>query len=163
MHQKYNNSQIKKAKGTFKPAQKNEFGNWLSNENWTHYATFTTGYELTLNSARRAMHRIHDNLDKMMPCTMFWAAEPFDVKTGYHTHALISTHEHLSYKALHEMWQKVCGNGRKGNQRLDISKFDPQRNAGYYLSKYITKRLSDYDYLTPGASANYRQERFRRF
>jgi len=42
-------------------------GEWLTNQNWSHWATLTTGYELTLNSARRAAHRFHDALDKSAP------------------------------------------------------------------------------------------------
>ena len=33
------------------------FGNWLQSHSWTHWATFTTPYTLTLPSARRLMNR----------------------------------------------------------------------------------------------------------
>lgn len=134
-------------------------GDWLTSREWSHYATFTTGYELTVSSARRAMHRIHDSLDRLAPCEMFWAAEPFDVKEGYHTHALLKVHESMPYKAIVDLWQKVSKGGKGKWNRIDLQEYDSNRGAGYYLGKYITKGLSDYDYLSSGSSRGYMSNR----
>lgn len=135
-------------------------GAWLSSQEWSYYATFTTGYELTVSSARRAMHRIHDNLDRIAPCQMFWAAEPFDVKEGYHTHALLKVNEGMSYKSIIDLWQKVSKGGKNNRwNRIDVQSYDKEKGAGYYLGKYITKRLSDYDFFSAGSSRGYMSNR----
>ena len=136
-------------------AQIQNFGEWLSGMNWTHYATFTTSYELTLKSARRAMHRVHDFLDKEQNTAMFWAAEPFDLKDGFHTHALLNTQ--ISYDRIIEAWQIVskAKNSEKKWHRIDLQEYNPERGAGYYLSKYISKRLSDYDLFLTRTSRGY--------
>lgn len=136
-----------------------EFGGWLSGIEWSHYATFTTGYELTIPAARRAMHRLHDNLDRIAPASMFWAAEPFDAKEGYHTHALLNINSALTFKNVVDIWQKVSKGGKGKWNRVDLQKFDKEKGAGYYLSKYITKNLTDYDFLTSGSSRGYMSNR----
>jgi hypothetical protein len=130
-------------------------GEWLTNQNWSHWATLTTGYELTLNSARRAAHRFHDVLDRSAPTKIFWAAEPYDLKDGFHLHALLDVPKHLEFKNIVDIWQKVSKGGKGKWNRIDLQTYDSNKGAGYYLSKYITKRLSDYDLLTTGASRNY--------
>jgi hypothetical protein len=136
---------------------KEEFGKWLQPIPWSYWATPTTGYELTLPSARRAMHRLHNALDKHSPCTMVWVAEPFDTKTGYHTHALIQTD--LPFKAVVDTWQQVSGNtkfqrGEKWN-RIQLEDYDQSKGAAYYIGKYMSKKLSDFDFLTSGCSRGY--------
>jgi hypothetical protein len=134
-------------------------GDWLRHQEWSHFVTFTTGYTLTSKSARRAMHRIHNSFDKQAPCTMFWASEPFDLKDGCHTHALVKVHSEMTFKTIHDLWQKASGGTAKNKNRIDIQVYNSELGAGHYLSKYITKTLSDYDYLTPGSSANYSLKR----
>jgi hypothetical protein len=133
-----------------------QYGKWLEGYSWSHYATCTTGYEMTLPSARRAMHKFHDLLDKAAPCKMFWAAEPFDVKDGYHTHVLLDVNSAVQYKNIVDLWQKASGGQRLGKwQRIDLQDYDSTQGATKYLSKYVTKRLSDFDFLTAGSSRGY--------
>jgi len=67
-----------------------EYVDWLDKFSWDFFATFTTGHELTLPSARRAMEGFHEGMTKYFTdVKMFWVAEPFEVKEGYHTHALV--------------------------------------------------------------------------
>jgi hypothetical protein len=102
---------------------------------------------------------MHSNLDLIAPAQMFWASEPFDAKEGYHTHALLKVNEALGYKDIIEMWQKVSKGGKGKWNRVDLQLYDDKLGAGYYLSKYITKQLSDYDYLVSGSSRNYSLKR----
>jgi hypothetical protein len=144
--------------------QQQALGQWLSPIEWNYWATPTTGYTLTQPSARRAMHRLHDALDRFSPCEMFWASEPFDTKEGFHTHALIKSA--LPFKIIVDTWQQVSGNtkferGKKWN-RIQLDDYNPELGAGYYCGKYITKKLSDYDYLTPGASNGYMSTKKRK-
>ena len=66
---------------------------YLNTQNWDRFCTFTTSYELTLKSARRLMDRtftnLATNLFTNMPLVMFWCAEKFECKDGYHTHGLL--------------------------------------------------------------------------
>jgi len=148
---------------SYKNTEQNKqiFGEWLAPIPWNYWATPTTGYRLTMASARRSMHRLHDALDRFSPCQMFWASEPFDTKEGFHTHALIQSD--LPYKLIIDTWQKVSGNskfekGKKWN-RIQLDEYKPELGAGYYCGKYISKKLSDYDFFTAGCSKGYMSTR----
>ena len=57
---------------------------------WTWFATFTTPYELTLPSARRLVERTVKEWRKIdASAKVFWVAEKFELKDGYHLHALV--------------------------------------------------------------------------
>jgi hypothetical protein len=68
--------------------------------------------------------------------TMFWACEPFDVKDGYHIHALIQTE--LTPQEIYSWTNKRFG-------RSLILPYEKEKGAHSYCSKYILKNLSDYD------------------
>ena len=132
------------------------FGTWLQSHNWTHWATFTTPYSLTLPSARRLMNRFADmriNTDITSPNVvkgLFWAAEPFDTRQGYHTHGLIKIDESMPFKAVINAYQIATGNKDLKKDRwarIQISAYDPQKAACFYVSKYISKKLADYDLI----------------
>jgi hypothetical protein len=88
-----------------------KFAEWLDSLQFDYFCTFTTPYELTIPSARRAMEGLFDNLKKdfspvdtsqLVPdarndLKMFFATEPFDVKEGHHTHALIRYRKFLPH------------------------------------------------------------------
>lgn len=124
------------------------YADWLSSFEWTHYATFTTGYEMTLNTARRLMEAYHSNVKKAGNTPFFWVAERFEVKDGFHTHALIKVPQAWHYSHLIQIWQKVTGGARENKwHRIDLQKYDAQLGARHYLSKYLTKGNSDFDFL----------------
>jgi len=137
---------------------------WLESFEWNFFITPTTRYQLTLKSARRAIERYHKfmSADTKQNCTIFWVAEPFEVKDGFHIHALMSVpdhfHERPYFDVIRENWQKVTGswgcvineNGMKVKKKanfIDVQRYDPKRNAGEYCLKYILKEGSDYDIL----------------
>lgn len=131
-----------------KYAVNSDYSNWLTPLPWTHWATCTTGYEMTLKSARRAMERYHKYLSKAGSCTMFWAAEPYDCKDGYHTHALIALPPSLNYKNAIDLWQTASGGKNLQKwQRIQLETYNPKLGAGHYISKYVTKGFSDFDFL----------------
>lgn len=122
---------------------------------WDYFFTGTTGYELSLKSARRLLDRYARNLGQFGSGRIFWAAEPFDLKEGYHVHGLLElSSEIVDYRQLVEVWQVVTGAWKRRNKggwtkdswnRIDMQAYDPKRGAAGYLSKYITKYLADYD------------------
>lgn len=126
-------------------------GEWLGGMDWDYWATLTTRRELTLKSARRAAMGFEKFLSKAGNTQIFFAVEPFDIKEGYHLHALMKLPTNLSYRNIVEVWQHVSGNKkkRKGKEwnAIKLEKYNPKLGAGHYLSKYITKELSDYDMI----------------
>lgn len=127
------------------------YGSWLSQYEWTYWTTCTTRYQLTLPSARRLMQRFWNNTDlvKSGAARMFWCAEPFDTRVGYHTHALIKFNDILSLKNVAEIYQFACGNvdiSKDQWHRIDLKPYNSKLGAGYYCGKYITKNLADFDF-----------------
>lgn len=127
---------------------RNDWANWLSTFDWQYFVTFTTRHELTLPSARRLMGEYHKELKKAGSTPFFWVAERYELKDGYHTHALLKPPEYLNFGHLIEIYQVVSG-AKKRNEhfRVQFLNYDKNRGAGYYVSKYITKNGADYDLL----------------
>lgn len=122
------------------------YADFLQTFAWTHYVTFTTGYTLTLASARRLMENFHKQIKKAGASPFFWVAERFEVKDGYHTHALIKVPDAWHFKNIIDIWQKVSGGKKRGEwNRIDLQVYDPKKGAGFYVSKYVTKSGADYD------------------
>jgi hypothetical protein len=122
------------------------FGGFLESTEWSYWCTFTTGWELTLPSARRMANKIftkfcgamgQGDLFQIENPAMFWAAEPFDCRNGFHIHALMRTG--ADAKQIYTWSKKKYG-------RAQVIKYQKGKGAASYCGKYITKRLSDYDY-----------------
>jgi len=78
---------------------------------------------------------------------MFWAAEPFDAREGYHFHGLINTYGKISNQEMKSYWEddKRFGIGQFLEIRRALGKENTIEN---YCSKYISKHLADYDIYT---------------
>lgn len=152
------------------------YSDWLQAMRWTWFATFTTPYALTLKSARRLVDRTVLAWQKLDPsCRVFWVAERFELKDGYHLHALVYAKNGQEYFGeFLQVYQamargKVVGN-RDGKPvravdrfqdgqrdpdakpkwcRIELRKFDPKRAAGDYLVPYMFKEQ------TRGQGADY--------
>jgi hypothetical protein len=144
---------------------------FLGAKKWTYFCTFTTGYELTQKSARRLMERYFQRICDYIrvgekPCSeisMFWATEPFELKDGCHIHALLYLPKEytseLHFQNLIHIYQIASGNkisvmDKKTGacrfeswNRVDFSKYKGKTGASY-CSKYVTKRMGDYDYYS---------------
>jgi len=133
-----------------------EYAKWLDTMKWTYWTTLTTRYKLTMKSARRMMEGMQKELQKGGEAQIFFAIEPFDIKEGYHIHALILAPKVYKYKHIIQLFQHVSGNkvNRKNNDgestwnRCEVEKYYKSKGANYYCAKYITKELSDYNLLT---------------
>ena len=129
-----------------------EYANMLDKMEWDFFCTFTTRYSMTMKQARRAMERLHSFIsDKHGKASLFWVAEPFDTRQGYHTHALVHFAHPLGKKmkaALRKAWQIVSkGKGGKENNFTDLKPYDKKLGARFYVSKYMLKKNADYDIL----------------
>lgn len=138
------------------------------------FATLTTQYTLTLPSARRAVQRFSDvakrDGKKIVLC---WFAERYELKDGYHLHALVSSD--ATRDELHLYWstatrankthamQIAHDNGitisdaifasdnephlrEVMNSRSNFVALRPGGKGGSYASKYITKGGHGIDY-----------------
>lgn len=141
---------IKANKFPVSPVKKiqNSYAEMLSHYNWDYYVTFTTGYTMTLPSARRLMTNYHSKMKTPGQWPFFWCAEKFEVKDGYHTHALMQVPNGIHYNYLVGLWQRLTG-GSKTNtwNRIDLQNYDPRLGASHYVSEYVTKRMGDFDLL----------------
>lgn len=131
-------------------AKTTDYGKWLKSLDWTYFATLTTEYLLTMKSARRLVDRFHKNLNKIVPTTIFWAAETFKVKDGHHIHCLIHTNGRLPYEMLIHSYQNATGKKETDKwNRIEAVPYNPKLNGTTYSSKDIWKADSDYDLLLP--------------
>lgn len=143
--------------GTLNLNTKHVWSEYLETIPWNYFATFTTPYEMTLNSARRLMEKYHSAMNiKGRDDWMFWVAEKFKLKDGYHLHALIKTELPWDKDNLWLLWQdKSVYKGQKSKRadgkifnRADIRHRDFNKSAGTYLCKYLLKSTTDFDILT---------------
>lgn len=134
---------------------------WLQDQSWERFCTFTTGYELTLPGARRLMERFHDRISHKVfndPVRLFWVAERFETKDGYHTHGLLDYNvaeaEQGGWDAMEVMTEsyQIVSAARKHDKRyrVSLSRYNASRSAGRYCSKYLLKRYADFDMLING-------------
>jgi len=123
------------------------FSDFLSQFNFKTFATFTTGRPLSLVASRRFACRFASKIKAGDQSTFFWAAEPFDAREGYHFHGLIDSP--ISNDEMHHYWSDEAKYGI--SQFLEIRRALGKTNQiENYITKYISKKLSDYDlYVAP--------------
>jgi hypothetical protein len=105
---------------------------------------------MSVKSARRAAERLYSHLQKHIGnVRVFWVAEPFDTKYGYHLHALIHIGNPVlsgAIELIKKAWQVVTkGKGGKGYNNTVIEPYKKELGANYYVSKYMLRHNSDYD------------------
>ncbi|MBA7553801.1 hypothetical protein ES705_46400 [subsurface metagenome] len=125
---------------------------YLDTFSWDFFLTGSTRYELTLKSARRLIERWYERVRLEGCTTLFWVAEPFELKDGHHLHGLLELPNcgKQYYKLMIDWWQWATGNGEGTKEKwnaLNLQTYDTKRNAGSYCSKYVMKDRSDYDIL----------------
>lgn len=129
------------------------YGDFLEEKTWTFYCTLTTRYPLTLNSARRSVERLNEfiKINQNIQNEIFWVAEPFDTKYGYHIHALIKLHCPDELKRKNDIikaWQNVTkGSYKEGYNHCLILPYRPNSGGNYYMSKSIWKSDIEYGFL----------------
>lgn len=141
---------------------KKAYVSYLETLPWTFFLTGSTRYELTLKSTRRLMERWYDGFKKD-DSRLFWVAEKFEVKDGFHAHGLLyipGTPDPDQFTRLIDHWQLSTGNKAISNHAgiiewdkakwnaLNLRHYDKKRGAGGYCAKYVFKNDADYDLLT---------------
>lgn len=139
-----------------------DLADYLGSLPWDFFMTGSTGYELTLKSARRLAERYSNNLPA--GSKFFWVAEKFECKDGYHIHGLVQLAESnlkndktRSFWTMGQLWQLATGNKCIENDgdkikweiwnQIDNSPYMKGLGATGYCAKYINKRKADYDML----------------
>jgi hypothetical protein len=128
----------------------NTWGVYLDTFNWQYYCTFTALKPMSLILARSSMTSLYNALNKQYsPVQMFWVAEPFDTKYGYHTHALLSLNLPIHKKneiTIKKNWAAVIGGkSTKFYNRTLVMPYIKNWGANFYLSKYLHKHSCDHD------------------
>jgi hypothetical protein len=114
------------------------YGKWLESWPWDHYTTLTFGIKSGPDFARRAFGRWTRRLEQEAGLPLFWFVgfEDGHLLGRLHLHALVGNTGGLSTAWMAESWTP-------GFSR--ILQYQPTRGAAFYITKYVTKELLDYD------------------
>lgn len=131
----------------------NEYGNFLGQTNWTFYCTLSTTYPLNIKIAQRYIERTHEQLQTNfnLKTQMYWVAEPFDSKYGFHLHCLVkfdNKEPHKNKKELIKAWQ-IATKGSYGKKYnwTSIVPYDANLGGKYYVVKCIGRNDIEYGFL----------------
>lgn len=131
----------------------NEYGNFLGQTNWTFYCTLSTTYPLNIKIAQRYIEMTHEQLQTNfnLKTQIYWVAEPFDSKYGFHLHCLVkfdNKEPHKYKKVLIKAWQIVTKGsyGEKYNW-TSIVPYDANLGAKYYVVKFIGRNDIEYGFI----------------
>jgi hypothetical protein len=92
---------------------------------------------------------------------LFWVAEKFECKDGFHAHGLlyVPNPDETLFLRLIDHWQLATGNKAIAIEKakiqwdkekwnaLNLKRYDKKRGAGGYCAKYVFKNDADYDLL----------------
>lgn len=139
------------------PDTKEALAGFLDKVSFDYFCTFTTRKPVSLYATRRIAEKVCERVEAPQKSSVFWAAEEFDVRDGFHFHALMKMDQPRPvitvdgtsriFQPFNKMelfdwyFQKY---GRC--QIIDNREPDRQLAASHYISKYITKRITDYDF-----------------
>jgi len=127
---------------------------WLHDKEFTAFTTFTTQKPIALPTTRRLAERFAKRFHAGSAIDFFWCAEPFDTREGFHFHGLIKEGLYYTEEDYRRYWEEkkfykdLAGRTKVSMNygRFDYQKISRNKNIEYYVTKYITKKLTDYDY-----------------
>lgn len=116
------------------------FGEWLGRYNWTWWSTWTFRDEVSPLSAKKVFARF---IVRTCPGSWYFlAVEWHRWRDSVHCHALVGGVEGVRRLSVMDEWYRRYGIAR-------IVEYNPKLGARYYLTKYITKELADWDVNLP--------------
>ena len=130
-----------------------EYGKYIGLTNWTFYCTLSTHYPLNAKSAQRYIERTHEQLkyNFNLNTQIFWVAEPFDSKYGFHVHCLVKfdCDEPQKHKNdLIKAWEIVTkGSYGKKYNWTKVEPYNSELGAKYYVVKWINKANVEYGFI----------------
>jgi hypothetical protein len=121
-----------------------EFGKWLQSYDWDVWGTAEFDPQKPLRDALRARgyveKYIKNNLCRpRLPLSYFLAVERFSHSMNTHVHFLLAGVLGLTYEEMGAPWWK------KYHGYFYVEKYEPNLGAGFYLTKYVTKDLCDWN------------------
>lgn len=137
-----------------------DYGNWLdqmqfgsdgSEHPWHYWSTLTFAEERTSRAVRKA---VTGHLERIGADRAFWGMESGKVNGRLHAHALLHFRTELSGD--HTMpvgvprAEHIYRDWFKRHGRAHVDRFEKGKGAAHYVSKYVTKRLCDYDFYVHG-------------
>ena len=131
----------------------NEYGNFIGQTNWTFYCTLSTHYRLNIKNAQRYIERTHEQLKLNFKLSnqMFWVAEPFDTKFGFHVHCLVKFECEDPFKHKKDLikaWEIVTkGKYGKMYNWTHIVPYKPNFGGNFYVVKAIHRNDVEYGFL----------------
>lgn len=159
--------QSRRARVNAKPRDqvRDALAGFLDNISFDYFCTFTTRKPVSLFATRRIAEKVCSYVSAGHSSSVFWAAEEFDVRDGFHFHALMKFDTHFrEYRETLFGGREIIGTKsfdttmRKQDvfnwyfqkygrcQLIDNREPDRQLRASHYVSKYITKKITDYDF-----------------
>jgi len=117
---------------------RNAWGEFLEGLPWDHYTTLTFGIKSGPDFARRAFGAWVRRLEREAGIPLLWFVgfEDGRLLGRLHLHALLGNTYDLTPGFMKTLWSS-------GFSR--IVPFQPKLGAAYYVTKYVTKDLLDYD------------------
>jgi len=142
--------------------QSKHLAEYLDSQPWDFFLTGSTGYSLSLPSARRLAERYFS----MMPAgsKFFFVSEKFEARDSCHIHGLLDLqgsdlkNDRSRTSVLAGWWQLATGNKCIQNDgdglrweiwnQIDLKPYMKSVGAAGYCAKYINKKAADYDLFT---------------
>jgi hypothetical protein len=123
------------------------WGDFLSQYRWDWFVTLTFEGDVKSFTAHRRCERWLRDLERAAGMPIFWfrADEYGELNGKFHMHLLVGNVAHLGRFAWMNRWQKHNGFARN-------FPYDPAKGASFYVAKYVTKQLGDYE-LSDNADA----------
>lgn len=123
---------------------RNEMAKWVNHFNWDIWMTGTFQPEksyLDTIRTKRAFNRFIEFLSKKYNrhnIEYFLAVERFKHGNFTHCHSLLNNLDGLSHQQIGGAWRHLYGLEK-------TEQYDPKKGANFYLTKYITNELCDWD------------------
>lgn len=121
-----------------------ELAEWWTKFDWEIWFTGTFKQEMSYRDTiktKRAFERVlHDVSDKFNVHNIEYAlaVERFQCGNFTHVHSLVNGLYGMRYVDFADAWRNRFG-------RCRVEGYDKEKGAAYYLTKYVTKELCDWD------------------
>lgn len=111
---------------------RNGHAEWIRRFHWSHFLTLTFAAEVSQSSAAWEFRRFVRRLEQRAQQGIYWfMASEVGAKGRVHLHALLGDADPLSPAELTNAW--------RGRGRVNVSSYDPERGAAFYIVKSLRK------------------------
>ena len=116
------------------------WGDFLSGFGWDWYVTLTFAGDVKTFTARNRCKAWLKQIEKAAGQPIAWfRGDEYGERFGkFHMHLLIANVAHLHRFTFMQLWADRNGYAR-------IFEFDSNKGAAYYVSKYVTKQLGEFE------------------